>query len=264
MTSTGGHDPRIPENVHTHVSLQELASSLKLSHDTYRSNDFHPSKVSQDTQILFLLSVPDSLKNSLLASATLLIYTPQNEHFGIVPLEAMLATVPVLAANEGGPVETVVEGKTGWLRDIRRPDQWTEIILKVLDFSRGDNGRRLLANMGQSGRERVIAIFSKESMAKRIDESLDELANTPRLLQAASGKKTSSWVWVAVWATLFAVAFGWGLTELLFFLLEKNGSMDAARLAKNAVSVTPSSVSSAISTGASIISSAAASAREEL
>lgn len=266
MTSTGGHDPRIPENVHTHVSLQELASSLKLSHATYRSNDFHPSKVSQDTQVLFLLSVPDSLKNSLLASAALLIYTPQNEHFGIVPLEAMLATVPVLAANEGGPVETVVEGKTGWLRDIRRVDQWTEIILKVLDFSRGDNGRRLLANMGQSGRERVIAIFSKESMAKRIDESLDELANTPRLLKAKDPQpgKMPEWVWVAIGATVFAVTFGYALMELLFYLLEKNGSMDAARFGKDAISTVSGSVSSAVVTGAKTVSSAAASAREEL
>ena len=37
-----------------------------------------------------------------------MLYTPPREHFGIVPLEAMLAKTPVLAINFGGPLETVV------------------------------------------------------------------------------------------------------------------------------------------------------------
>jgi alpha-1,3/alpha-1,6-mannosyltransferase len=45
-----------------------------------------------------------------------LIYTPENEHFGIVPLEAMLAGIPVLATNTGGPLETIYDGRIGWLR----------------------------------------------------------------------------------------------------------------------------------------------------
>lgn len=36
-----------------------------------------------------------------------MLYTPQHEHFGIVPLEAMAARRPVVAVNSGGPVESV-------------------------------------------------------------------------------------------------------------------------------------------------------------
>jgi len=36
-----------------------------------------------------------------------LIYTPTNEHFGIVPLEAMYMEKPVIACNSGGPTETI-------------------------------------------------------------------------------------------------------------------------------------------------------------
>jgi hypothetical protein len=37
------------------------------------------------------------------------------QHFGIVPVEAMYARVPVVAANSGGPTESVVHGDTGFL-----------------------------------------------------------------------------------------------------------------------------------------------------
>lgn len=31
------------------------------------------------------------------------LYTPEREHFGIVPVEAMYNQVPVIACNSGGP-----------------------------------------------------------------------------------------------------------------------------------------------------------------
>ena len=37
------------------------------------------------------------------------------EHFGIVPLEAMGLGTPVIAVNNGGPTETIVHDKTGFL-----------------------------------------------------------------------------------------------------------------------------------------------------
>ena len=37
------------------------------------------------------------------------------EHFGIVPIEAMYCRLPVVAVNDGGPTETVVDGLTGFL-----------------------------------------------------------------------------------------------------------------------------------------------------
>jgi len=51
----------------------------------------------------------------LYADAALAVYTPYAEEFGIAPLEAMAAGRPVVAWREGGLVETVVDGETGYL-----------------------------------------------------------------------------------------------------------------------------------------------------
>ena len=51
----------------------------------------------------------------MLAAATVVIYTPENEHFGIVPIEAMAAGKPVIACRSGGPKESVLHGETGYL-----------------------------------------------------------------------------------------------------------------------------------------------------
>jgi len=62
--------------------------------------------------IEFLGRVPDGELNDLYSRCLALIF-PQEEDFGIVPLEAMAAGRPVIAYAKGGALETVVEGKTG-------------------------------------------------------------------------------------------------------------------------------------------------------
>ena len=165
------------ENVSYHQDLQQLTDSLKLNHVTRKSLD-SSGEDSADVDVLFLLSVADKLKQSLLDSATLLIYTPRNEHFGIVPLEAMLNGVPVLAANEGGPLETVVDGQTGWLRDASDVKAWTEVMQNVTVLSKARPAS--LSSMGDAGRARVVEKFSKNKMAQRLDQCLDDLSKASR------------------------------------------------------------------------------------
>lgn len=173
----GGYDPRMAENVSYHKDLQSLADSFGITHATFRKLE-SASDVSDGIQCLFLLSVPDTLKQSLLDSASLLIYTPKNEHFGIVPLEAMLNSVPVLAANQGGPLETVVDGQTGWLRNVADVPAWTEVMQHVLDQQK--SSQSALAKVGEAGRSRVLSGFSKRQMALRLDESFKDMNEAQR------------------------------------------------------------------------------------
>lgn len=118
--------------------------------------------------MLFLLSIPSAFKETLLAQSKLLLYTPINEHFGIVPVEAMRAGLPVLASNTGGPLETIVEGETGWLRDAHAVDQWTAVMNKVLyEMNEEEIGR-----MAAAGRLRAEREFSLTAMGDRLEEEI--------------------------------------------------------------------------------------------
>lgn len=204
LVIAGGFDSRVQENASTLKHLQKLADSLKLKHTTYRGEE--TSMKTDNNDIVFLLSIPDELKRRLLHTASLLIYTPKNEHFGIVPIEAMLAGVPVLATNTGGPLETIYDGRTGWLRSPDKVELWTEVMRKALIPSSADN----LRAMGQRGRERVLAEFSHAKMAESLDQEIQRLCSTKRPMIVPT------WIWIAllsVTVLLFAGLLGIGLTK---------------------------------------------------
>ena len=198
LVIAGGYDAMIHENVRTHKALQELADSLQLSHATFKPQDTALTDMStDDVDVLFLLSVPQELKGRLLRSASILIYTPTNEHFGIVPLEAMLAGIPVLATNTGGPLETIYDGRTGWLRSPTKPELWTDVMRKPLIPSSADGLRK----MGQSGRERVLAEFSQTKMTQLFDHEIKRVV--------ASNEKrpvvVPGWLHVLLWVLAIAI-----------------------------------------------------------
>jgi alpha-1,3/alpha-1,6-mannosyltransferase len=169
LVIAGGYDSRVAENVSTYTELCELADSLQLKHATARTI-ITAQSIPDDISVLFLHSVPNAFKATLLSTARLLVYTPLHEHFGIVPLEAMLVGTPVLAANEGGPTETVISGQTGWLRDVSKVQDWTEVMRIALED--GD-GEQRLKEMGKWGKERVVAEFSKEKLAERLESEIE-------------------------------------------------------------------------------------------
>jgi alpha-1,3/alpha-1,6-mannosyltransferase len=92
LAMIGGYDPKNVENIEHFEELNELCKSLNLSE-----------------KVVFLKSPSDEMKIKLLRRCQVLLYTPSNEHFGIVPLEAMYSRKPVIAVNSGGPTETVGE-----------------------------------------------------------------------------------------------------------------------------------------------------------
>jgi alpha-1,3/alpha-1,6-mannosyltransferase len=196
----GGHDERVQENATTLHELEGLATELKLAHATYHGSDTDALQNDTDNEIIFLLSIPTDLKQRLLHRASILIYTPKNEHFGIVPLEAMLARTPVLATNTGGPLETIYDGRTGWLRSPEKIELWTEILRKPLIPSSADS----LRTMGEKGRERVVTEFSHTRMAALLEEEMEKLIGS-------TGKRPQvmpDWLWVFAVLTVIAVVVG--------------------------------------------------------
>jgi len=70
--------------------------------------------------IEFLGRVPDKDLWDLYSRCLAFVF-PQEEDFGIAPLEAMAAGRPVIAYRAGGALETVIEGKTGVFFDRQDP-----------------------------------------------------------------------------------------------------------------------------------------------
>ncbi len=68
------------------------------------------------SNITFLGFVPDGDLPQLYAGAKAVLY-PQEEDYGLVPIEAQAAGTPVIAFSKGGASETVVDGTTGVLFD---------------------------------------------------------------------------------------------------------------------------------------------------
>ena len=239
---SGGFDPRSSENAATHSDLQALCDTLKLTHATFRTHDTLTTDLTtDDVDVLFLLSIPNDLKQRLLNAASMLLYTPKNEHFGIVPLEAMLAGVPVLATNTGGPLETIYDGRTGWLRSPEKVEQWTDVLRKPLIPSSAST----LREMGQRGRERVLAEFSHTKMTELLDQEVQRLC----VSKEARPKITPDWVLALVVVSVFSIVVGLIGMKVMFWALdlaEQKNVDDFAEKASGAVAAVVTSVTTAV------------------
>lgn len=83
-----------------------------------------------------------------------------NEPFGLKALEAMACETPVLAVNEGGYRETVVDGVTGWLLP-RDPQIFADKIMFLQEHPDA------VKKMGKAGRQHVIKNFT---WARHVDQ----------------------------------------------------------------------------------------------
>ena len=173
LVIAGGYDVKNAENVEYRGELGTLAKKLAVSVD-------------------FRLDITDVERSKLFQTALCVVYTPDKEHFGIVPLEAMFAGTPVLAVNSGGPLETIRDGDTGFLRE-PTPEAFGHALIDLIE----DCDRA--TNMGQDGRKHVERTFGTKrfevewkrlveetksaGMRRKTDENkVFLLANVPRSL----------------------------------------------------------------------------------
>jgi glycosyltransferase involved in cell wall biosynthesis len=109
----------------------------------------------------FLGKVSDEQRDRLLGGARALLF-PGEEDFGIVPVEAQAAGLPVIAYGVGGARETVRDGETGVLFDEQSPSGLAQAIERF-ERLRLDT-QTVRANAASFGRERF-----RQEMAGVID-----------------------------------------------------------------------------------------------
>ncbi len=86
-------------------------------------------------RIIFCRTVSDAQMVELLQKSFALIHPAQEEPFGLVPVEAMACGTPVVAIKDGGPGETVVHLKTGYLCGQASEEELKNAILWLIEQS---------------------------------------------------------------------------------------------------------------------------------
>lgn len=168
------------------MTLESLISLAKTNSLTYNiiapstsrvtipSFEYKSTPTNPDVLLLLNFSTPQ--RSALLnAPSTLaLLYTPTNEHFGVVPVEGMICGVPVLATNTGGPTESVLDHppseRTGWLCP-PEPQLWADALREIVSL--GNDERKALS---QRARVRAREMFGMEAMAKSLEAELYDAA----------------------------------------------------------------------------------------
>ena len=101
---------------------------------------------------------------SYYAKAQCVVFPSVDEPFGIVPIEAQAAWTPVIAARSGGPMESVIDGESGFLV---KPNSADEIADKLLYISQN---KEVAKSMGISARRNVSTVFSWEKASEQLLE----------------------------------------------------------------------------------------------
>jgi alpha-1,3/alpha-1,6-mannosyltransferase len=152
LVVAGGYDPLNTENKEHLIELQAVATKLGLKE-----------------HVEFRTSVSNSMKLELLRKAHAVLYTPDREHFGIVPVEAMACGTPVIAVSSGGPLESIADGETGFLC-AQKPEAFAEAMAELC----GPTHSIRVAEMGACGRLRAQKIFSLETFGDTLLELVDQ------------------------------------------------------------------------------------------
>jgi alpha-1,3/alpha-1,6-mannosyltransferase len=113
-------------------------------------------------------SPSDEERHALLGQALCVVHCAVDEHFGLVPVEAMAAARPVVAVANAGPLETVVHGETGLLC-APTPDAFAGALATLIT----DRGQA--ARMGRNARAHATARFSRRAFGDALEAALGGL-----------------------------------------------------------------------------------------
>ncbi len=152
----------------------KLVLAGAVSKDKFLSDYFE--KVGRQAQkvgdIMIIPNANDEQWIDLYSRCTAIVHPAENEDYGIAPLEGMASGKAVIAFNEGGPTETIVDNETGYL-----VDGTTEMAKKMLFVAEHPS----IANkVGKAGMKRVKEHYSWERFFERYDHALKEVADRKR------------------------------------------------------------------------------------
>lgn len=120
-----------------------------------------------ETRVIFTGFQRDAI--SFINAFQVFVLPSEREGLPRVVLEAMLMSVPVVAADVVGPREVVANGETGFLLPLGQPRIWAEKLAVLV------RDARLRRSLGEAGRRRVVAEFSIDRYVSAVDEVLRDV-----------------------------------------------------------------------------------------
>ncbi len=93
------------------------------------------------------------------------------EPFGMVVLEAMATGKPVVATAQGGPLETIIEGETGYLVSATDPSDMANALQTLAQNT------HLRLQLGKQARQHVAQNFTFDQHIRAFDELYERLIN---------------------------------------------------------------------------------------
>ncbi len=128
-------------------------------------------RISQDPAIRdrvhWLGAVPEQIKQAALQVSDLFVSASQHEGFGLVFLEAMAASLPVVCYDRGGQVDFLATGQTGTVVALNDQHAFTQAIVDL------QHDRDLRGRLGRENKTRVEQFFI-DTCATRYEEVFTE------------------------------------------------------------------------------------------
>jgi glycosyltransferase involved in cell wall biosynthesis len=157
-----------PAGLWTAIRSKLLGSSMEGEYLSYLKASL-PRSVASKVAFIGMIS-----RSELVAryyGADIFVFPPiWDEGFGLPPLEAMAAGVPVVASRSGAVVETVVDNQTGFLVEKNNAEELAQTMLELL---RNPERRE---SMGRAGRKRALELFTWDHVSKDVHRRYEVLS----------------------------------------------------------------------------------------
>lgn len=142
----------------------------------------------QALRVHFLTDVPDALRDKLLANAHCLVFPSRYESFGLVPLEAFVHKVPVVASRSGAIPEVVLDDDCGLLFTEGDSDELADAVLRLLK----DEALHARLSEGAERRAHVLSARNSAIHSVGVYARLIKKNVKPALPRTKAGKQRSA------------------------------------------------------------------------
>lgn len=127
----------------------------------------------QDLPVDFYPAKSGAEKMEAFANASAFIFTPMApEGHPWVLVEALASGLPVISSNQGAIIESVVDGKNGFIVDPEKPSDMAEAIEKMV------SNTELRRNMGVASLNHYTERFTEEVMVENYTRVINTLINS--------------------------------------------------------------------------------------